>query len=50
MLHAYFAKLINAPYRRYVEIGEGTHAVFLEKNRMQLFREVLAFLDESPHE
>lgn len=48
MLHAYFAKLTNAPYRRYVEIGEGTHTVFLEKNRMQLFREVLAFLDESP--
>lgn len=47
MLHAYFAKLTNAPYRRYVEIGEGTHAVFLEKNRMQLFREVLAFLEES---
>lgn len=46
MLHAYFAKLTNAPYRRYVEIGEGTHFVFLEKNRMQLFREVVAFLDE----
>ena len=37
----------NAPYKRYGEIGEGTHTVFLEKNRMQLFREVEAFLSES---
>jgi hypothetical protein len=27
-------------------IGEGTHHVMLEKNRMELFREVQAFLDE----
>lgn len=47
MLHAYFAALTGAPYRRYVEIGEGTHTVFMEKNRMQLFKEVQAFLDES---
>lgn len=47
MLHEYFAKLTNVPYKRYVEIGEGTHTVFLEKNRMQLFREVQAFLDET---
>jgi pimeloyl-ACP methyl ester carboxylesterase len=46
MLHAYFAKLTNAPYKRYVEIGEGTHTVIMEKNRMQLFREVQQFLDE----
>ncbi len=46
MLHAYFAKLTSAPYKRYVEIGEGTHTVFMEKNRMQLFREVQQFLDE----
>jgi hypothetical protein len=30
-----------------VEIGEGTHTVIMEKNRMQLFREVQLFLDES---
>lgn len=47
MLQAYFAKLTNAPYRRYLEIGEGTHFVFLEKNRVQLFDAVLAFLDEA---
>ena len=46
MLHAYFAKLMNAPYKRMVEIGEGTHTILLEKNRLQLFREVQAFLDE----
>jgi pimeloyl-ACP methyl ester carboxylesterase len=46
MLHAYFAKLTNVPYKRYVEIGEGTHTVMLEKNRMQLFQAVQQFLDE----
>jgi pimeloyl-ACP methyl ester carboxylesterase len=46
MLHAYFAKLTNAPYKRYVEIGEGTHTVIMEKNRMQLFQAVQQFLDE----
>lgn len=47
MLHAYFAKLTNAPYKRYVEIGEGTHTVIMEKNRMQLFLAVQQFLDET---
>jgi pimeloyl-ACP methyl ester carboxylesterase len=42
----YFALLKNAPYRRMVEIGEGTHTVMLEKNRMQFFREIVGFLDE----
>jgi pimeloyl-ACP methyl ester carboxylesterase len=46
MLHTYFTKLTNAPYKRYVEIGEGTHHVMMEKNRMQLFQEVQQFLDE----
>ena len=43
---AYFAALTNAPYKRLVEIGEGTHTVMLEKNRMQFFREIIGFLDE----
>ena len=47
MLHAYFAKLTNVPYKRYVEIGEGTHTVIMEKNRMQLFQAVQQFLDET---
>jgi len=46
MLHAYFAKLNNAPYKSYIEIGEGTHTVIMEKNRMQLFRAVQQFLDD----
>ncbi len=42
----YFAQLKNAPYRRLVEISEGTHTVIMEKNRMQFFRELMNFLDE----
>jgi len=44
--HNYFVKLTNAPYKRFVEIGEGTHTIILEKNRMQFFREVMNFLGE----
>jgi len=46
MLHAYFAKLTHVPYKRYVEIGEGTHTIIMEKNRLQLFDAVQRFLDE----
>lgn len=46
MAQAVFAGLKNAPLRRLVTIGEGTHAVALEKNRHQLFREVQLFLEE----
>lgn len=46
MSQALFPLLKNAPAKRYVEIGEGTHTVIMEKNRLQLFREVQAFLDE----
>jgi pimeloyl-ACP methyl ester carboxylesterase len=42
----YFTKLTNAPYRRFVELSEGTHTIMLEKNRMQFFREILNFLNE----
>jgi len=49
----YFAKLTNAPYKRMVEPGEGTHQVMLEKNRMLFLREVPHFLGEkdpqNPH-
>jgi pimeloyl-ACP methyl ester carboxylesterase len=41
-----FSKLVNAPERRLVQIGEATHFVLLEKNRLQLYREVQMFLDE----
>ena len=46
MLSGYFARLTHAPYKRYVEIGEGTHSILMEKNRMQLFQAVQQFLDE----
>jgi pimeloyl-ACP methyl ester carboxylesterase len=47
MAQAYFAKLTAAPYKRFAELGEGTHSVMLEKNRMQFFHEILGFLSES---
>ena len=47
MAEAYFGKLTAAPYKRFVELGEGTHTVMLEKNRMQFFHEVLEFLSET---
>ncbi|HWX02265.1 alpha/beta hydrolase [Collimonas sp.] len=43
---AVFTKLTAAPYRRWIEIGEGTHSAFMEKNRWQIFGSVQAFLDE----
>ncbi len=46
MLYAYFEKLTSAAYKRYVQIGEGTHTIIMEKNRMQLFTAVQQFLDE----
>ena len=44
---AIFHKLPSGPDKRLVEIGEGTHFVMLEKNRMRLFREVQLFLDRA---
>jgi pimeloyl-ACP methyl ester carboxylesterase len=43
----YFTKLAHAPYKRFVELGEGTHTVMMEKNRMQFLHEVGAFLTEA---
>ncbi len=47
MAQTLFPRLTNAPYKRYVELGEGTHTVVMEKNRLNLFREVQLFLDEN---
>ena len=47
MAQAYFTKLTATPYKRFVELGEGTHTVMLEKNRMQFFHEILGFLSET---
>jgi pimeloyl-ACP methyl ester carboxylesterase len=42
----YFAQLKNTPYKRLIELSEGTHTVMLEKNRIQFFHELMGFLDE----
>ncbi len=46
MAQALFPLLTNAASKRYIVIGEGTHTVIMEKNRMQLFKETQLFLDE----
>jgi pimeloyl-ACP methyl ester carboxylesterase len=48
MAHALFALIVNAPWKRCVMIGEGTHSLVMEKNRLQLFREVQFFLEQTP--
>jgi pimeloyl-ACP methyl ester carboxylesterase len=47
MTHDLFTRLINAPRKRFVEIGEGTHMLLMEKNRGQAFDAVIGFLGES---
>ena len=47
MAQTLFPLLVNAPWKRLVMIGEATHSLIMEKNRMQLFREVQLFLDEA---
>jgi len=42
-----FPWLVNSPGKRYVELAEGTHTIMMETNRLSLFEEVQAFLDES---
>jgi pimeloyl-ACP methyl ester carboxylesterase len=44
MAQEIFAKM--TAYKRLVILGEGTHAIALETNRMRLLREVQHFLDE----
>lgn len=41
-----FSKLTRSPDKRYTVIGEGTHTLALERNRMRLIREVQQFLEE----
>ena len=47
MAQALLEGLTSSPRKRLVIIGEGTHHLMLERNRMQMFREVQLFLDES---
>ena len=39
-------RLTNTPYKRFVELGEGTHSIVWEKNRYELFEVVQQFLAE----
>jgi len=43
-----FPLLVNAPWKRHVVLGEGTHTILMEKNRLLLFRTVQQFLEEEP--
>jgi pimeloyl-ACP methyl ester carboxylesterase len=46
MAQEVFSRLINTPYKREVVLAEGTHMLAVEKNRMELIKEVQRFLDE----
>ena len=41
-----FSRLTATPYRRWIEIGQGTHMVILEKNRWQVVNSIMEFLRE----
>lgn len=47
MAQGLFASLSGVPFRSYIEIGEGTHMLALERHRNQLFRAVQGFLDDT---
>src|SRR5262245_65417028 len=46
MTQTLFPLLVYSPGKRYVMLAEGTHTIIMEKNRLQLFKAVQAFLDE----
>jgi pimeloyl-ACP methyl ester carboxylesterase len=46
MAQEIFSKLVNTPYKREVILAEGTHMIAVEKNRMELIKEIQRFLDE----
>jgi pimeloyl-ACP methyl ester carboxylesterase len=47
MAQTLFPLLVNAPGKRLVMLGEGTHTIIMERNRLKLFEAVQNFLDES---
>jgi pimeloyl-ACP methyl ester carboxylesterase len=47
MAQTLFPLLVNAPGKRLVMLGEGTHTIVMERNRMKLFEAVQNFLDEA---
>jgi alpha-beta hydrolase superfamily lysophospholipase len=46
MAQTLFPLPVNAPMKRYVQLGEGTHTIVMEKSRPQLFRAVQSFFEE----
>jgi pimeloyl-ACP methyl ester carboxylesterase len=46
MAQTLFPLLVNSPGKRYVMLAEGTHTIIMERNRLELFKAVQAFLDE----
>jgi pimeloyl-ACP methyl ester carboxylesterase len=48
MARTYFGLLTGAAYRRWVEIGDSTHSLVMERNRWQVFAVVDAFIKERP--
>ena len=46
MAQTLFPLLTNAPAKKLVLIGEGTHTIVMEKNRLQLFNAAQHFLEE----
>jgi pimeloyl-ACP methyl ester carboxylesterase len=47
MAQTLFPLLVNSPGKRYVQLAEGTHSIIMERNRLELFKAVQAFLDEA---
>ena len=46
LAQAYFLRLSGAPYKRWLELGEATHMLMLEKNRRQAFDALIGFMQE----
>jgi pimeloyl-ACP methyl ester carboxylesterase len=44
---AFFQAVTAAPYKRWVEIGEATHMVLMERNRSQAFAALAQFFEEA---
>lgn len=45
---ALFQRLTGARYKRWIEIGEATHMMVMERNRWQVLSEILHFLRSQP--
>ena len=46
MTHDLFTRLTRAPYKRFVEIGDATHMLPMERNRRQAFEAIVGFPGE----